>query len=239
MPADRMLARSLLIAGGSRAGLETVFKQLFTETEEEKPMRDHVKSGIALLVAAFFAVPLSVNAADTKASDSKMDKTQEKVKETTQEVKGATSDTWITSKTKIALFADDRVKGHEVSVETVKGDVFLRGKVDSAEAKRAATEIARSIEGVKNVKNDLQVVPASARKAVSADDKQITKAVESRFSKDAQLKKIDVRTDAGVVVLSGEVPNIGVAARASETAHRVDGVKAVKNELRVSQAKAN
>lgn len=202
-------------------------------------MRDHIKAGIALLVAALFAVPLSVNAADTKASDSKTDKAQEKVKDTTKDMKDATSDSWITSKTKIALFADDRVKGREVSVETVKGDVFLRGKVDTDEAKRAAAEVARSIEGVKNVKNDLQVVPASARKAVSADDKQITKAVESRFSKDAQLKKIDVRTDAGVVVLSGEVPNIGVSARASEMAHRVDGVKAVKNELRVTQAKAN
>jgi hyperosmotically inducible periplasmic protein len=202
-------------------------------------MRDHIKAGIALLVAALFAVPLSVNAADTKASDSKMDKAQEKVKDTTKDMKDATSDSWITSKTKIALFADDRVKGREVSVETVKGDVFLRGKVDTPEAKAAAAEIARSIEGVKNVKNDLQIVPASARKAVTADDKQITKAVESRFSKDAQLKKIDVRTDAGVVVLSGEVPNISVSARASEMAHRVDGVKAVKNELRVAQAKAN
>ena len=196
-------------------------------------MRDHVKAGIALLVAAFVAAPLSVSAAD------KMDKAQDKVKETSQEVKGATSDSWITSKTKIALFADDRVKGREVSVETMKGDVFLRGKVDSEEAKAAASEIARAIEGVKNVKNDLQVVAPAARKAVDADDKQINKAVESRFSKDPQLKKIDVRTDGGVVVLSGEVPNISVSAKASEMAHRVDGVRAVKNELRVTQARAN
>ena len=63
--------------------------------------------------------------------------------------------------------------------------------------------------------------------------------MESRFSKDPELKKIDVRTDAGVVVLSGQVANITAAARASEMAHKVDGVKAVKNELRVSQAKVN
>ena len=200
-------------------------------------MRDHVKAGIALLVAALVAAPLSVSAADK--ADSKMDKAQDKAKETTQEVKEAISDSWITSKTKIALFADDRVKGHEVSVETMKGDVFLRGKVDSEEAKAAASEVARAIEGVKNVKNDLQVVAPAARKAVDADDKQIKKAVESRFSKDPQLKKIDVRTDGGVVVLSGEVPNISVSAKASEMAHRVDGVKAVKNELRVTQARAN
>src|SRR4029077_17017913 len=148
-------------------------------------------------------------------------------------------DTWITSKAKIALYADDRVKGRDVSVETMNGEVFLRGKVESEEAKSAAAEVARGIEGVRNVKNDLQVVSASTRKAVTADDKAITRSVESRFSKDPDLKKIDVRTDAGVVVLSGQVANITAAARASEMAHKVDGVKAVKNELRVNQAKAN
>ena len=109
--------------------------------------------------------------------------------------------------------------------------------MDSAEAKSPAAEVTRGIEGVKNVKNDLQVVPASTRKAVTADDKAITKSVESRLSKDPDLKKVDVRTDAGVVVLSGQVANISAAARASEMAHKVDGVKAVKNELRTSQAK--
>ena len=124
-------------------------------------------------------------------------------------------------------------------IETVNGEVFLRGKVDSDEAKTAASDIAKGVEGVKNVKNDLQVVAPAARKAVQANDKQITKAVETSFAKDAQLKKIDVRADAGVVVLSGEVPNISVSAKASEMAHRVAGVKSVKNELRVAQAKAN
>jgi hyperosmotically inducible protein len=82
-------------------------------------------------------------------------------------------------------------------------------------------------------------VAPTARKAVQANDKQITKAVEISFGKDAQLKKIDVRTDNGVVVLSGEVPNISMSAKASDMAHRVDGVRSVKNELRVAQAKAN
>jgi hyperosmotically inducible periplasmic protein len=197
-------------------------------------MRDHIfKTGIALLAAAFLAAPLSASAGDT------MNKAEEKIKGTAHDMKEATSDTWITSKAKIALFADDRVKGRDVSVETMNGEMFLRGKVESEEAKGAAAEVARGIDGVKNVKNDLQVVPPSMRKAVTADDKAITRSVESRFSKDPELKKIDVRTDAGVVVLSGQVASIAVAARASEMAHKVDGVKAVKNELRVSQAKAN
>src|SRR5262245_26804575 len=203
-------------------------------------MRIHMKTGVAFLTAVLFAVPLAAGAADkSDKASSTMDKATDKAKETTNEAKGAVSDSWLTSKTKIALFADDRVKGKDVRVETQKGQVFLRGKVDSDEAKTAAADIAKGVEGVKSVKNDLQVVAPAARKTVQANDKQITKAVDATFGKDAQLKKIDVRTDAGVVVLSGEVPNITTSAKASEMAHRVEGVKSVKNELRVEQAKAN
>ena len=209
-------------------------------------MRTEWKTGAALLTAIVFALPLTAGAADKAGTTDKsgktegtMDKMENKAKDTTKEVKGAASDSWLTSKTKIALFGDDRVKGTNVRVETVNGEVFLRGKVDSEEAKTAAAETAKGVEGVKSVKNDLQVVAPGARKTVQANDKQITKAVETSFGKDPQLKKIDVRTDAGVVVLSGEVSSISESAKASEMAHRVEGVKSVKNELRVAQAKAN
>jgi hyperosmotically inducible protein len=150
---------------------------------------------------------------------------------TTQDAKTTVTDSWITSKTKISIFGDERVKGTQVSVDTAKGVVHLRGKVDSAEAKSAASDIAQGIDGVKSVKNDLQVVPPAARQAVDANDKDITKSVETRLSKDSQLKKVDVRTDAGVVTLTGQVATIGASAKASEMARGVPGVKSVKNQL--------
>jgi osmotically-inducible protein OsmY len=42
---------------------------------------------------------------------------------------------------------------------------------------------------------------------------------------------LDVRTDAVVVTLTGQVPTIGASAKASEMARGVPGVKSVKNEL--------
>ena len=184
-----------------------------------------------ILTALLAAAPL------TAGAQSKMDETKDKAKTMTQDAKTAVSDTWITSKTMIALFADERVKGTQVSVETMKdGVVHLRGKVDSAEAKAAAGEIAKGIEGVKSVQNDLQVVAPGNRKAVTANDKEIEKQVETRLAKDAQLKSVDVRIDAGVVTLTGEVPSITAAAKASEMARGVAGVRAVKNELSVRQA---
>jgi len=177
----------------------------------------------AILMALIAAAPLTAGAADTA------DKA--KAQTTTQEAKTMVTDSWVTSKTKIALFADDRVKGTQVSVDTTKGVVHLRGKVDSADAKSAAGDIAKGVEGVKSVKNDLQVVAPAARKAVDASDSDIAKAVGTRLSKDTQLKKVDVRTDAGVVTLTGQVPTIGAGAKASEMARGVPGVKSVKNEL--------
>jgi hyperosmotically inducible protein len=183
----------------------------------------------AILAAIAAAAPLAVSAAD------KMDEAKDKAKSATHEAKTAVSDSWITSKTKIALYSDDRVKGTQVSVDTKDGVVYLRGKVDSPEAKAAAGDVAKGIEGAKSVKNDLQVVPPSERKAVKANDTEITKAVEARMKNDTQLKKVDVRSDAGVVTLTGEVPSINASAKASEMARAVTGVRSVKNELALNK----
>lgn len=186
---------------------------------------------ITILTALLAAAPL------TAGAQSKMEEAKDKAMDMTRDAKTAVSDTWITSKTKIALYADERVKGTQISVDTAKGGVVhLRGKVDSAEAKSAAGDVTKGIEGVQSVKNDLQVVAPSSRKMVNARDEDITKAVQTRFSRDTQLKKVDVRIDAGVATLTGEVPSITVAAKASEMARNTPGVKSVKNELTVRQA---
>jgi len=148
-----------------------------------------------------------------------------------QDAKTGMTDSWLTAKTKIALFADERIKGGQISVETVKGAVSLRGKVDSEEAKAAAGSVTKSVEGVKSVRNDLEVVSPGDRKMVDTSDKDITRQVEGRLSNDAQLRKVDVRTDGGAVILTGAVSSIGASARASELARGVPGVRMVKNEL--------
>jgi hyperosmotically inducible protein len=189
-----------------------------------------------MMVVTIFGALVAAAPFAAQAQQSTTDKMMDKTKSATEEATTAVSDSWITSKTKIALYSDERVKGTQVSVDTKNGVVHLRGKVDSNEAKAAAADVAKGIEGAKSVKNDLQVVAPTARKAVDASDKDIDKAVESRLQKDANLKKVDVRTDGGVVILTGEVPTITASARASEMARGVAGVKSVKNELTVRQA---
>jgi hyperosmotically inducible protein len=185
------------------------------------------KAGEKAEKAADRAEKAADRAEDAGKSDHKDDDS------TKTSTKGPVSDSWLTAKTKIALVGDGRVKGRQINVETKKAVVMLRGKVDSDEAKTAAEETAKGIDGVKSVKNELQVVPPAKREAVEEKDDAITERVKREINKDAKLKKadIDVKTNAGVVSLSGEVPDINTSAKASWTAWKVVGVKSVKNDL--------
>ena len=66
-------------------------------------------------------------------------------------------DSVITTKVKSQLAADDFLKSFEISVETYKGTVQLSGFVNSQQAVDKAGQIARSVNGVKSVKNNLIV----------------------------------------------------------------------------------
>ena len=58
---------------------------------------------------------------------------------------------------KSALIAASETKAHQINVETKLGVEQLSGFVDTAAAKNAATSVARSVTGVKDVKNELSV----------------------------------------------------------------------------------
>lgn len=70
------------------------------------------------------------------------------------------ADTTISAKVKTALAGDPDVKATDVQVETYKGAVQLSGFVDSPDNIRRAIDIARRVDGVREVKNDLIVKPA-------------------------------------------------------------------------------
>jgi len=67
-------------------------------------------------------------------------------------------DTWITTKVKSSLLADSDVSGLEIEVETVNGVVTLSGDVDEQVQIERATQIARDIEGVTEVRTRALVV---------------------------------------------------------------------------------
>lgn len=66
-------------------------------------------------------------------------------------------DSVITTKVKTAIFNEDSLKMLQINVKTFKGVVQLSGFVDSAQSVKKAGEVARSVEHVIEVKNDLIV----------------------------------------------------------------------------------
>jgi len=66
-------------------------------------------------------------------------------------------DSFITTKVKSLLAADDFLKSFQIGVETFKGTVQLSGFVDSQKAVNKAVEITKSVKGVGSVKNNLIV----------------------------------------------------------------------------------
>lgn len=66
-------------------------------------------------------------------------------------------DSAITAKVKAAVFNEPTLKSAEINVETFKGVVQLSGFVSSQAAQAKAVELARSVGGVKSVKNDMQI----------------------------------------------------------------------------------
>jgi len=66
-------------------------------------------------------------------------------------------DSVITTKVKAAIFNEPSLKSFEINVETFRGVVQLSGFVSSQADITKAIEVARGVEGVKLVKDDMRL----------------------------------------------------------------------------------
>jgi len=133
---------------------------------------------------------------------------------------------------KLALLGDPRLFPYEIEVETGSDEVTLTGKVSSEAEKAAAADIASTVPTVKSVSNKLEVVKELLEVITHKQDDIITRHVKERFSKSATVTaaNFDVKTEQGVVSLSGAVRFQVIILEAAEAARQVPGVKAVKTD---------
>lgn len=69
-------------------------------------------------------------------------------------------DSALTAKVKTAIARDTSIgNAMNINVNTYRGVVQLAGFVNSEEAARRAAEVARNVQGVQSVQNDLHVNP--------------------------------------------------------------------------------
>lgn len=147
-------------------------------------------------------------------------------------------DSVLTAKVKAELIDDPITKAGQINVETYRGVVQLGGFVDNTQQKEQATKVARSITGVKEVRNDLRIsTKPDATVGQDVDDSMLTASVKAKLTEDSTTKayQINVGTQKGVVQLTGFVDSTTMKARAGELARSVDGVKEVRNDLEIRQ----
>jgi hyperosmotically inducible protein len=136
---------------------------------------------------------------------------------------------------KSALAADPVTEAGEINVDVNRGTVKLAGFVHSSKEKSKAGDIARSVDGVQTVQNDISVKAEHESTGEYIDDSVITGKVKAALIADSTTKahQINVETKGGVVQLSGFVDTAAAKSAATNVAQSVTGVKSVKNELSV------
>lgn len=180
---------------------------------------------------------------------------------------GAMKDGWLVMKVHSEFVNEDLLGGSNIDVDVKNGVVTLQGTVTSEVARARALEVARKNDGVKGVVDQLRIAPPTSNKAERAADKAedtMDKAGDKTASAakktgraidDGWIKSkiytqyladwntvlddsdIDIDVSNNMVTLSGTVKSAQAKAKAVSIAKGTDGVKSVKDKLRVASTR--
>ncbi|MBU9857628.1 molecular chaperone OsmY [Rahnella bonaserana] len=160
-----------------------------------------------------------------------------KIDSSMKKVDNYMGDSAITAKVKSALVDDKAIKSSDISVTTNSGVVTLSGFVASQAEAEQAVAAATKVEGVKSVSDKLHTKDSKDQSVKGyAGDSATTASVKAKLLADdiVPSRNVKVETTDGVVQLSGAVKDQAQSDRAESVAKTVDGVKSVKNDLKVA-----
>jgi osmotically-inducible protein OsmY len=165
------------------------------------------------------------------------------------ETTGPIKDAWIDGKLEAVYALNRHLSAFAIDTSVTQGIVRLTGEVKSDIERDLAGELAKGIDGVVEVDNDLLVVTRAGDAAVPAaaadrsfgvwiDDATTTASVKTKLvgNPNTHGLQIDVDTRGDVVTLSGEVASADERALAEELARNTGDVKDVRNQLVVRKA---
>lgn len=157
----------------------------------------------------------------------------------------AETDAGITTAVKTQLAADDTVKAYQIDVETRDKVVTLSGSVNTEAEKTQAVAVARLVDGVANVVDNITVRgtaegamprPADTPGGDAVRDAAVTAAVKTKLLADPKTSglKIDVDTKDGMVTLTGTVRSQGEKDEAVRLARQTENVRNVTDQMTVA-----
>lgn len=159
----------------------------------------------------------------------------------------AVEDAWILGKVEATYALNQHLSAFAIDTDVDNGVVTLSGTVPTDIDRDLAVEIARGIDGVKQVDSALLVTVADARDASEksqrrqafadwVNDKTTAAAVKSKLiaNDNIRARDIDVDSDGDVVTLRGEVESDEQRQLAEQLARNTEDVRDVRNELLVA-----
>lgn len=156
---------------------------------------------------------------------------------------GQPSDAWIQGKIETTFALNRNLNTYAIDADVNNGVARLVGKVETDIDKDLAGQLAKGVDGVTSVKNDITVVDKSRVTATNTgehrtfgrfvDDATTTAAVKTKLLADKNIAgmKIDVDTRGDVVTLAGQVATAEQKQLAEQIAKNTGDVKKVNNEL--------
>ena len=153
---------------------------------------------------------------------------------------GTASDAWLATKVSTALSWHRNVDASATQVSAHDGVVTLSGRVSSPAHRALAEDIARNVEGVKDVKDDLEVAAAApSRKTLAEkiDDASITAQVKAALlaHRGTHMLTTRVKTDRGLVTIRGEARNSAEKELVTRLVADLRGVRKIQNRMTVAQ----
>jgi hyperosmotically inducible protein len=142
-------------------------------------------------------------------------------------------DSTISSHIKNEMIKDSTVKARQIDVDTVGGHVTLTGVVETKTEARRAVEISEGVQGVKSVKNNLQIGTKSWTEVIN--DKYLVSKIKSKLIVEPEMRSLNIDVDVhkGVVTLTGIVESRDQKKRAIEIAQTTENTVRVVDNLQV------
>jgi osmotically-inducible protein OsmY len=150
------------------------------------------------------------------------------------------SDLWLKAKIVTAYTLNEHLNPFKLDVEVKNGVAHLSGTVDSNVERDLAVQIAKGVEGITDVEEEIKVEPGAmvgdrqeSKFYRNVEDATITAKVKSKllWNRNTSGLDINVTTEKGVTTLQGKVSSDTQGDLAVQLAKNTTGVERVKRDL--------
>lgn len=162
-----------------------------------------------------------------------------------QEWEESSKDAWIDGKAETVLLMNGNLNSFNIDTDVEDGVVVLSGDVETEVDKALAEELVVSLDGVKGVKNNINISEASAdakendqersQFLATLRDAKIATVVKTRLLLESEVSGTDINVDVerGKVILNGKVQSDAEKDLAVQIAKNTNDTRDVVDQLQV------